>query len=113
MLAGANTMVILVILLLMFGAKKLPELARGLGQAMKEFSKAKNDIHDEILRDPAPTSQMAQQPPQQLQQPMVQPQQPAGTYAQSAPVNQPVPPAPAPVAQPVQPAPVVDVTHQV
>jgi len=45
-------MVIMFILLLMFGARKLPELARGLGQAMKEFLKAKNDIHDEIMLTP-------------------------------------------------------------
>ena len=29
---------------LLFGAKKLPELAKGMGQAMREFSKAKNEI---------------------------------------------------------------------
>jgi sec-independent protein translocase protein TatA len=30
-------------IVLLFGAKKLPELARGMGQAIREFSKAKND----------------------------------------------------------------------
>ena len=39
------------ILLMMFGAKKLPDLAKGLGQAIREFSKAKNDVHDEIMRE--------------------------------------------------------------
>ena len=52
MLTPTSMMFIMFILLLMFGAKKLPELARGLGQAMKEFSKAKNDIHDEIMLTP-------------------------------------------------------------
>ena len=42
------------ILLMMFGAKKLPDLAKGLGQAIREFSKAKNDIHEEIMREPSP-----------------------------------------------------------
>ena len=51
-LTPERMMVIMFILLLMFGAKKLPELARGLGQAMKEFLKAKNDIHDEIMLTP-------------------------------------------------------------
>ncbi len=95
-------MIILVILLLMFGAKKLPELARGLGQAMKEFSKAKNDIHDEIMRDPAPTTQVVtQEVPKQIDQPGVQPQPAAGTQAQTAqaaPVQ--AAPAPAPVPAP-------------
>jgi len=107
MLTPTSMMFILFILLLMFGAKKLPELARGLGQAMKEFSKAKNDIHDEIMRDPAPTSQVAQQPPAQIQAPGVQPQPAAGTHAQAAtPVvetAQVVPPA-QPAADVVRPA---------
>ena len=34
----------------MFGAKKLPELAKGLGQAVREFSKAKDDMHSELNR---------------------------------------------------------------
>jgi sec-independent protein translocase protein TatA len=58
---------IMLIMLLLFGAKKLPELARGLGQAIKEFSKAKNDIHDEIMRDPAPEAPR-QIPTQTVQQ---------------------------------------------
>ena len=40
--------VILFIILLLFGAKKLPELARGLGKGIKEFKKASSDIKDEI-----------------------------------------------------------------
>ena len=38
--------VILFIILLLFGAKKLPELARGLGKGIKEFKKASSDIKD-------------------------------------------------------------------
>ena len=36
-------MVILVIVLLLFGAQKLPELARGLGKSMSEFKKGQNE----------------------------------------------------------------------
>ncbi|PZR75556.1 MAG: twin-arginine translocase TatA/TatE family subunit, partial [Chthoniobacterales bacterium] len=39
-LAGPDLIVILLIVLVLFGAKKLPELARGMGQAVKEFQKA-------------------------------------------------------------------------
>lgn len=39
-LNGPEIIVILAIVLLMFGAKKLPELAKGLGQGVKEFKKA-------------------------------------------------------------------------
>ena len=42
-------LVILVIVLLLFGgAKKLPELAKGLGNGIKEFKKASNDIKEEV-----------------------------------------------------------------
>lgn len=51
-LGGPDLIIILVIVLLLFGAKKLPELARGLGQAVKEFSKAKDEFEHEITRPP-------------------------------------------------------------
>ena len=46
-----HLILLLVILLLLFGGKKLPELARGLGEAMREFKKASRDAPDE---HPAP-----------------------------------------------------------
>jgi len=52
-LAGPDGILILLIVLLLFGAKKLPELAKGMGQAVREFSKAKNEVENEILRPPA------------------------------------------------------------
>ncbi len=61
-LMGPQSIFIMFVLLLLFGAKKLPELAKGLGQAIREFSKAKNDITDEIMREsanpPAPPRQI-------------------------------------------------------
>jgi sec-independent protein translocase protein TatA len=39
-LGGGEIILILAIVLILFGAKKLPELARGLGQGIKEFKKA-------------------------------------------------------------------------
>jgi sec-independent protein translocase protein TatA len=47
-LAGPDLLVILLIVLLLFGAKKLPELARGMGQAFKEFNKAKDEFENEL-----------------------------------------------------------------
>src|SRR5207247_10862122 len=47
-LAGPDLIVILLIILVLFGAKKLPELARGMGQAVKEFQKAKDELSDEL-----------------------------------------------------------------
>jgi len=47
-LMGPNMMVILLIVLLLFGAKKLPELARGMGRAVKEFSAARDEVEREL-----------------------------------------------------------------
>ncbi len=47
-LGFGEILVILFIVLLLFGAKKLPELARGLGQGMREFKRATNEIQNEI-----------------------------------------------------------------
>ncbi|MEP1150352.1 MAG: twin-arginine translocase TatA/TatE family subunit [Balneola sp.] len=40
--------IIAIILLVLFGAKRIPELAKGLGQGIQEFRKASNDIKKEI-----------------------------------------------------------------
>ncbi len=42
-LSGGELLIILAIILLLFGGSKLPSLARGLGQSMKEFKKAAKD----------------------------------------------------------------------
>jgi len=44
---------ILVIVLLLFGAKKLPELARGLGQSLGEFKKAREEFEREVKKSSA------------------------------------------------------------
>ena len=41
---------IFVVVLLLFGAKKLPELARGVGKSMGEFKKAREEFEREITR---------------------------------------------------------------
>ena len=76
-LGGPDLLVILLIILVLFGAKKLPELARGLGQAIKEFQKAKDEFSDELHKagqsDTAkanpPQSTVPQNPPTAAAQP--------------------------------------------
>ncbi|HJW16444.1 MAG TPA: twin-arginine translocase TatA/TatE family subunit [Flavisolibacter sp.] len=41
-------LIILLIVLLLFGGKKIPELMRGLGRGMREFNDAKNNVRREI-----------------------------------------------------------------
>ena len=53
-LGGPELMIILVILLLLFGGAKLPSLAKGLGQSIKEFKNAaKDDPKEEKKTEPA------------------------------------------------------------
>ena len=49
-LGGQELVLILLIVLLLFGAKKLPELAKGLGKGMKEFKKAQTEIEEEFSK---------------------------------------------------------------
>jgi sec-independent protein translocase protein TatA len=49
-LAGPDLLIILSIVLILFGAKKLPDLARSMGQSMNEFRKAREDL-DRDLQD--------------------------------------------------------------
>ena len=39
---------IILVIIILFGGKKLPELARGLGLGLREFKKAKQEIKDEV-----------------------------------------------------------------
>jgi sec-independent protein translocase protein TatA len=63
-LAGPDLIIILLIVLLLFGAKKLPELAKGMGQAVREFTKAKDEFEREVTRpaDPAAPSPKLDEP---------------------------------------------------
>ncbi len=47
-IGGTEIIVILVIVLILFGGKKIPELMRGLGKGVKEYKNAVNDIDKEI-----------------------------------------------------------------
>lgn len=47
-LGGQEMLLIFLALLLFFGAKKLPELARGLGKGIREFKDATKDVRENI-----------------------------------------------------------------
>lgn len=50
-LSGPEVIVILFVILLLFGAKKIPELARGLGRGIREFKDASREVRSEIEND--------------------------------------------------------------
>ncbi len=47
-LNGTELLVILAVVMIFFGGKKIPELMRGIGKGMREFNNARNSIEDEI-----------------------------------------------------------------
>ena len=47
-IGGGSLLLILVVFLLLFGAKRIPELARGLGRGIREFKDATNEIKDDL-----------------------------------------------------------------
>ena len=47
----SELIVIMLIVLLLFGSKRLPELARGMGKATRQFKKALEDVKEEINLD--------------------------------------------------------------
>ena len=55
--------IVILAVLLLFGAKKIPELAKGLGTGIKEFKKATREVTDEIQNAPAETPAKTTPPP--------------------------------------------------
>ena len=96
MLGGWEIILILAVVLILFGAKKLPELAKGLGTGIKEFKKATREVTDELsnamdttppppapgsVHYPAPSQSLPASSPQpEAQQPTTPPSTP-GTKA--------------------------------
>ena len=48
---GWEWIIIFLVILLLFGAKRLPDLARGLGKGISEFRKAAREVSDELQND--------------------------------------------------------------
>jgi sec-independent protein translocase protein TatA len=64
---GWEAMLILAVVLVLFGAKKLPELAKGLGTGIREFKKATREVTEEIQNpviDPPPAQLPSNSQPQ-------------------------------------------------
>ena len=55
-------MFIFLIVLLLFGGKKIPELARGLGKGVREFKKAKDGVEEAIQEETKPAAATAEKP---------------------------------------------------
>ena len=80
-LGGGEIILILALVLILFGAKKLPELAKGLGTGIKEFKKATRDVTEEMhsaMEEPPP-------PPPKSLPPAAPPPEAQQTVPQSTP----------------------------
>src|SRR5213079_3762376 len=85
-LGGPDLIIILLIILVLFGAKKLPELARGMGSAIKEFQKAKDEFTDELH---SAKTDVAKTTPPAATVPQIENQPPAATPPAAAPEPNP------------------------
>lgn len=53
-IGAQEILLILLIILLLFGARKIPEIARGLGKSMSEFKKGLKEVDEEIKKEEEP-----------------------------------------------------------
>jgi len=60
--SGPDLIVLLIIVLVLFGAKRLPEIARSLGQSVHEFKKAKQEFEEAANAKPSPSAPVAGTP---------------------------------------------------
>ena len=91
-IGGPELLIILVIILLLFGAKKLPELAKGLGKSMKEFKKAAAEVQGDFQE----AMDAVEEKPKPAKKPAAT--KPAATKPADAPVAEEAPVADADVA---------------
>jgi TatA/E family protein of Tat protein translocase len=85
-IGGPELLMIMFIVLLLFGANRLPDLARGLGRAMREFKKATSGVEQEVRRA------MEEPPPPPAPRP-------TGTIGQGETATPPSPTQPPPAAE--------------
>src|SRR5215472_9071862 len=79
-LGGGEIILILALVLILFGAKKLPELAKGLGTGIKEFKKATREVTEEVssaMDEPPP-------PPRRLPNTSTTPTTPEASHVEQA-----------------------------
>ncbi|MBM3316437.1 MAG: twin-arginine translocase TatA/TatE family subunit [Candidatus Eisenbacteria bacterium] len=83
-------LVILLVVLVLFGGKRIPELARSLGTGLRDFRKAVRDVQREVDLE-----SLVRLPPEEG---------PAGAEATKAPPRAALPSAPAPTDAPARPS---------
>lgn len=82
-IGGPELMMIMFIILVLFGANRLPELARGLGKSVREFKKAASGVEEEVRRA------MEEEPPKPSPRPVgtIKQGEEATTHSESGPAQ--------------------------
>jgi sec-independent protein translocase protein TatA len=107
-IGGPEILIVMVIILLLFGSDRLPDLARSMGKSIREFKKATSGIEEELKRaletPPPPRRPPGKMPPSPVPpQPATFP--PAGAPGPASPKPSVDPAAPADHPKPVDPSP--------
>jgi sec-independent protein translocase protein TatA len=68
-MSGGELIIIFAVILVLFGAKKIPDFAKGLGQGIKEFKKASREVQDELERAASESHVPTPAPPAPVPQP--------------------------------------------
>jgi sec-independent protein translocase protein TatA len=80
-LSGTELLVVMVVILVLFGAKRIPEFAKGLGKGINEFKKASREVTDAIETESAPVAPKAPPANTAAQMQAPPPAPPTGTKA--------------------------------
>ncbi|MCU7491717.1 MAG: twin-arginine translocase TatA/TatE family subunit [Bacteroidota bacterium] len=75
-LGAGEIILIVLVILIFFGPKKIPEIAQGIGKGMREFKKAMRDVEDGLKNDTAPAPAKTLEPKSEgVQIPAIQKEQ--------------------------------------
>jgi TatA/E family protein of Tat protein translocase len=103
-LGGLEMLVIFVLALMLFGGKRLPEVAKGLGKSIREFKRAASGVEDEIRRAMDMDNTPHRRPPTRRPKPAVTaPKTASETALAAAAANEEPPKDPAPSSAPEEP----------
>jgi sec-independent protein translocase protein TatA len=88
-IGGSEAIIIILAILLLFGAKRIPDLAKSMGAGIREFRRAMNEIQHEVQT----ATSLEPAPPSRPQAPVMPPPE-NSLPAAPAPAGPPVPPEP-------------------
>ena len=77
-IGSSELLLLFLLILLLFGAKRLPEIGRSVGKGLREFRKAVKEVRDDLDLESEPTAKRPPQVPNQQSEPKEKKTPPAG-----------------------------------